>query len=138
MRQDSPLRISRPVISDKKAKQVGQVTSAEHGVLTTAVCAINAAGGFIPPMMIFPRVNFKEDMVAGTPSETLSAANPSGWISSGLFIKWLNHFIKHTRVSKERPVLLLMDNHESHISIELAKENDEVLLTFPPHCLHKL
>ena len=35
-----------------------------------------------------------------------------------------------------------MDNHESHISIyaiELAKEkNGVVLLTFPPHCSHKL
>jgi len=80
-------------------------------------------------------------MVAGTPSETLGAGNPPGWILSGLFIKWLNHFIKHTIVTKERPVLLLMDNHESHISIqaiELAKENDVVLLTFPPHCSHKL
>ena len=36
------------VIAGKKAKQVGQVTSAERGVLTTVVCAINAAGGCIP------------------------------------------------------------------------------------------
>ena len=74
-------------IADKKAKQVGQVTSAERGVLTTVVCAINSAGGFIPPMMIFPRINFKEYMVAGAPSETLGAANPSRRISSELFIK---------------------------------------------------
>jgi len=34
-----------------------------------------------------------------------------------------------------------MDNHDSHISVEslnLAKENGITLLTFPPHCSHKL
>jgi DDE superfamily endonuclease len=39
------------------------------------------------------------------------------------------------------PVLLLMDNHDSHVSlpaIQYAKENGIIMLTFPPHCSHKL
>jgi len=37
--------------------------------------------------------------------------------------------------------LLLLDNHASHISIQaldFCKENGIVLLSFPPHCTHKL
>ena len=135
--------VHRPpkVIAERKVRQVGQVTSAERGVLVTALCAAIAGGRFIPPMMVFPRVNFKAHMVNGAPPGTLGAANPSGWMSSELFVKWLHHFICHTKATKEKPVLLIMDNHDSHISIQeidLAKENGVVLLTFPPHCSHKL
>lgn len=129
------------VLADKKARQVGQVTSAERGVLVTMVGCVSASGGTIPPLLIFPRVNFKPHMLIGAPPGTVGAANPSGWISSDLFITWLKHFIDHTRPCTEKPVLLLMDNHDSHLSIEaisLAKENGVVLLTFPPHCSHKL
>ena len=44
-------------------------------------------------------------------------------------------------ISIDRKVLLLLDKHESHISIpsiELAKANEAVVLSFPPHCSHKL
>lgn len=43
--------------------------------------------------------------------------------------------------TKENPILLLCDNHKSHISIEAidyARENWIVYLTFPPHTSHKL
>lgn len=135
--------VHRPpkVIAERKARQVGQVTSAERGVLVTGVCAVSASGSFIPPMMVFPRVNYKAHMIIGAPPGTLGVANPSGWMSSELFIKWLQHFIENARVTKDKPALLIMDNHDSHISIEgieLAKDNGLTLLTFPPHCSHKL
>ncbi|ESO11963.1 hypothetical protein HELRODRAFT_158327 [Helobdella robusta] len=41
----------------------------------------------------------------------------------------------------QTPVLLLLDNHESHLSIEAidyAKNNGIVMLSFPPHCSYKL
>jgi hypothetical protein len=57
------------------------------------------------------------------------------------FVLFMQHFIKHTRVTKDRPVLLLLDNHQSHLVIKvlvLAKENGAVLLSFPPHISRKL
>ena len=44
------------------------------------------------------------------------------------------------RVNKDK-VLLLLDNHHSHVTLETidyAKEHGIVLLSFPPHCSHKL
>lgn len=57
------------------------------------------------------------------------------------FVIFLKHFIKHVKCAKESKVLMLLDNHDSHIlntSLNLAKNNGIVLLTFPPHTSHKL
>jgi hypothetical protein len=129
------------VIAARGAKQVGQITSAERGTLVTMCGAINATGNSIPPFMVFPRVHFKEHMIAGAPPGTRGVANPSGWMTADTFSQWLDHFISHTRCSKDKPILLLMDNHESHTSIDTidkAKEFGVVMLTFPPHCSHKM
>lgn len=129
------------ILAEKNVKQVGIATSAERGTLVTLVGCINAIGGSIPPFMIWPRVHFKEAMLNGTPPGSAGAAHPSAWMNKDIFKEWLEHFAKHARCSKEKPTLLLMDNHSSHISIatiDYAKENGIILLTFPPHCSHKL
>jgi len=49
------IMMQRPpkIIAAKGEKQVGQVTSAEHGTLVTMCGAINAVGMAIPPFLIF-------------------------------------------------------------------------------------
>jgi len=53
----------------------------------------------------------------------------------------LKHFAKHTKPSAESPVLLLLDNHKSHISLDAinyCRENHITLVSFPLHCSHEL
>ena len=129
------------VIAPKGMKQVGAVTSAERGVLVTLCCAVNALGHAIPPMFIFPRVRYHERLVDGGPPGCVGASHKSGWMTKENFFIFLQHFGKHSNSSIEHPVLLLLDNHESHISVEciqFAKDNGIHLLSFPPHCSHKL
>ena len=129
------------VLAGKGEKQIGQVTSAERGVLVTMCGAVNALGNAIPPFLIFPRVNFKDHMLKGAPPGTIGATHKSGWMTGDNFERWLHHFIQHSHCSVEHPVLLLMDNHDSHISIrslDIAKANGIVMITFPPHCSYKL
>lgn len=43
-----------------------------------------------------------------------------------LFSKWMNNFIKYTKPSKEEKVILILDDHASHCSLDAllkAKEN---------------
>jgi hypothetical protein len=57
------------------------------------------------------------------------------------FLLFMEHFIKHTRVTKDRTVLLLLENHQPHLAVkvlDLEKENGLVFLSFPPHTSHKL
>ena len=129
------------VLAGKGVKQIGQISSAERGVTVTMCCCINAIDNSLPPVYIFPRVHFKSYMLKGAPSESLGLAYPSGWMTSDLFAEAINHFIKFMKASKSNPGVLLMDNHICHLSIDatdMAKENGLRLLTFFPHCSHKL
>lgn len=129
------------VVAKKGEKQVSQTTSAERGVLVTLCCAVNAIGNSIPPFFIFPRVNMKDCFLRGGPLGSAGSAHSSGWMTATNFELFLKHFIKYVRCSKDSMVLMLLDNHDSHISVaslNLAKNNGIVLLTFPPHTSHKL
>lgn len=86
----------------------------------------------LAPVMIFSRKNFKDHMIAGVPSDICGLANPSVWITPELFVDVLKHCIKERKYTEENPCILIMDNHESHISVEslnLAKENGIIIVT---------
>lgn len=57
------------------------------------------------------------------------------------FVRYINFFIRYVKPSADDPVLLLMDNHASHLSVEaldIAAANHVHILSFPPHCSHRL
>ncbi|RXN04570.1 polycystic kidney disease 1-like 3 isoform X1 [Labeo rohita] len=117
------------------------MTSGERGTLVSIAYAVQALGNTIPPFFVFPRKNFKDHFVQSGPLGSAGSANASGWMQEEDFLSFLVHFVKHTKVSPERKVLLLLDNHSSHISVravDFCKGQGIVLLTFPPHCSHKL
>ena len=84
------------------------MTSRERGELVTMASTINALGNDIPLMFIFPRKNYKPYMLNNAPVGLLGAANSSGWITTDLFVDYLDHFKKHTKCSPENPVLLIL------------------------------
>lgn len=104
-------------------------------------CIISASGSPLPPIMVFPRKNFKDFMCRNTPTETLGLGSPAGWINSDLFPEVIKHFIKYTNSSPENPSILILDNHESHLSIaalDLAKASGVHVLTLHLHTSGKL
>lgn len=130
------------VVSTKGKKQVGATASQERGETTTLCCAINAGGTYIPPFFIFPRVFMKDSFMNGTSPGAKGVASKSGYMNTELFAtEYLPFFIRHSHCSPDKPVLLILDNHTSHVSIEavdLCKRSGIVLLTLPPHTSHKL
>lgn len=131
----------RKIIAKKGMKQVGGIVSAERGTLVTVELAVNALGNSIPPMFVFPRIKYKDIFIKGGPPESIGAGNSSGWMTATEFIIYMDHFIKHTCPTPSNPVLLILDNHHSHVDInvvEKAKANSIVMLSFPPHCTHRL
>lgn len=137
--------VQRPTkqIAKKGEKRVGAIVSQERGVLVTICAAVNAIGNSIPPFLVFPRVKTQEIWRTMLPTGSVAEGHPkaSGWMTTENFLSFLKHFIQHARPSSETPILLLLDNHQSHISIDaihLCKENNITLLSFPPHCSHEL
>ena len=116
------------VVACKNEKQVGKITSGERGTLVTMLGAVNAAGNSTPPFIVFPRVHFKETVLHAAPPGSVGAAHQTGWMTTENFTAFMRHFIKCTKCSNGHPVLLILDNHNTHIAIEtiaLAK-NDGV------------
>ena len=74
------------VIAVKGEKQVGQIVSGERGTLVTMCGAVNALGNSVPPMLIFPRVHYRDYMVKGAPPGTIGVAHQSGWMSGSIFL----------------------------------------------------
>ena len=129
------------IISEKGKKQVVQIAAAERGSLVSVACTVNAAGGTIPPVTILPRVYYKGYMIKGAPDGTVGFTTQNGWMTSEIFLDVVNHIRRFTLASRENAILLMLDNHDSHLSfnvIELARENGIHIVTFPPHCSHKL
>lgn len=130
------------IITLKGKKQVGSLTSAERGSLITMVACTNAAGHYIPPLLIFPRKNMKAELTEGAPPGSIFATHPSGWIQQNLFTAWMDHFIKITAPNKDNPVILILDGHYSHTRnvdvIDMARKNYVIIICLPPHCSHRM
>ena len=129
------------IIALKGLKQVGRIVSGERGRNFTVVCSMNAVGTYVPPVFVFLRARMTDRLLVNGPVGAIGFAQQSGWMDSQLFVKWLEHFIKFVKPSKDHPVMLLLDGHCSHKTldaIETARDHGVILLCFPPHCTHKM
>lgn len=129
------------IVAHRNFKQIGRIVSSERGTLVTMALSVSATGNTVPPFFIFPRVHYRDHFINNAPLGSSGSANPSGWMKEKQFIQYAKHFVAHTKSSKERSTALLLDNHESHLSIEaldFLKNNGVTVLSFPPHCNHKL
>ncbi|KAF0732193.1 Uncharacterized protein FWK35_00027240, partial [Aphis craccivora] len=107
----------------------------------TVVCCISSSGQCVPQALIFPRKTFNPNLYDGAPPGTLKLYQDTGYMTVELFIEWMNHFINYVKPSLTKKVLLLLDRHSSHKTVEaleLAKKSGVVLLCLPPHCTHRL
>ncbi|KAK3778083.1 hypothetical protein RRG08_044699 [Elysia crispata] len=71
------------------------------------------------------------------PPGSQRGANPSGWMYEEQLVMFLKHLALKVKCTKESPILLLLDNYDSHLNIEwlnFASDNGIVMLSFPPHC----
>ncbi|XP_065658884.1 uncharacterized protein LOC136083415 [Hydra vulgaris] len=102
--------------------------------------AISAIGNNIPLYFISPRVSFKSHFIRDGPKGCEGSTHSSGWLTETYFLTYIKHFI-YARCSNDRPCLVLIDNHSSHLDaavIDFCKENGVILLSFPACCSHKL
>jgi hypothetical protein len=87
----STVQTPKRILAPKNVKRLNKASSGEKGTLVTTCCIISASGFALPPVMVFPRVHFKEHMIKSAPLGTLGLATPSGWMNSSLFPKVMQH-----------------------------------------------
>ncbi|XP_030750899.1 uncharacterized protein LOC115878503 [Sitophilus oryzae] len=121
------MTVTKPpkVIAVRGTKQVGQIASAERGTLITVLFFINASGETIPPVFIFPRVYFKDNMLKGATVGSKGMVNPSGWMTEEIFVESLKHFISHVQPTIDKKALIIMDNHASHVNLQVLSVQEK-------------
>lgn len=129
------------VLATKGVKQVGAITSHERGTLVTLCLAVNAIGNSVPPMLVFPLARYHDHFIRDGPPGCHGTANKSGWMKEDDFLIFVKHFANYAKPSEDNKILLILDNHASHLSIpviDFCRDNFITLLSFPPHTSHKL
>lgn len=114
------------VIAAKGERQVSAMTSAEQEILATMCNAVNRSGTSIPPFYIFPQVHFKEVLLMNGPPGCAGVAQHTGWMTEETFESWFSHFLAFAHLLKDNLILLILDNHKPHLTIDFideAKEN---------------
>ena len=137
----TPVHKPGRILCMKGRKQVGKITSGERGQTVTVLLSMSATGFFPPPMLIFKRKRRDPSLARGAPAGSLIEISDSGWITAELFNTWIAEFAKLTGATKERPVVVILDNHSSHISLsgwDLCRENGIHMVSLPPHTSHRL
>ena len=132
--------VHRPgkVVAEVGRRNVFAVTSGEKGKTHTVLSCVSASGYVLPPMMVYPRKqSLPEKFREGAIANTLIVNSENGWINTNLFLQWFHFFLSN--IPPSRPVLLIMDGHGSHVSIDviqLAQDNDFHPLRLPAHTTH--
>ena len=86
-----------------RENQVARMTSTERGFTVTVICAISAAGQYVPPLFIFPRKRMKEQLLVGARPGSIGRVRDSGWVDRTIFVVWLHHFTHSFGCIPEEP-----------------------------------
>ncbi|RAL59416.1 hypothetical protein DID88_006790 [Monilinia fructigena] len=134
---------STRIIVDSTQKSNWKVTAGKQEWITAFEC-VNAAGKALSPMVIFKAQNTNSAWIPkDTPQSWQFSTSTNGWTSNIHGLEWLKRVFEpeSKKVSGDRPRLLIMDGHSSHITgsfIAFCIEKDIDLLILPPHCSHLL
>jgi hypothetical protein len=65
-------------------------------------------------MLIFKRMKMKDELKRGATPGTQFTCSENNWITSEIFVKWLEHLISSTKPTADKKVLLILDGHATH------------------------
>ncbi len=114
-------------------------TNHKHITLTET---ISAGGWSIPPVIIISGIILLKRYFQDLPDGYLVTVSDSGYTNDEILYEIIKHINKFTKPRSKGPYrLLLLDNHECHLSLqflEYYEENDIIPFGLPAHITHFL
>ncbi|XP_071500310.1 uncharacterized protein [Diadema antillarum] len=109
------------VLHQEGSKSVSRLSKKDRSQITL-LCTISADGKFLPPTLIFPGQRFRDNPLEGGPEHTFLGRSKNGRMDGEIFHEFIEKsFVPFlNRHSVHRPVLLLVDGHRSHLTLEVA------------------
>ncbi|VDI06610.1 Hypothetical predicted protein [Mytilus galloprovincialis] len=130
------------VLASVGARSVpGRTGNTREGV--TVLPCVNTAGEKNPPLLIVrgktERFLRSFNTHEGPPSAKWTY-QPKGWMIDSIGVEWFREIVLPNCGTK-RPQLIILDSHHSHETLgllELAQENNIMIMTMPAHTTHYL
>ena len=76
-------------------------------------------GATISPAFVLLWATVPDCLLDSAPPGSLGLAHKTEWVTGENFYKVVTYFVKHMSPSPQNPILLLMDNHESHVTVAM-------------------
>ena len=137
-------KAGKRVLAEKGSKVVHVVKSSDKSQVTV-LATVSATGTFPPPLIVLPgiRAEYHYGHMVGAPKGAFFGRTESGWMDSKTFLGFVTNLFHPFLVRNKipLPVLLLVDGHSTHQSLEVARfchENGIILYRLPPHATHLL
>lgn len=125
------------VLAQKSAKRVHFITN-EHAESVTIVGCVSAISIAILPMIIFKGKRKKPEFTDNLPPESIIEMSAKGYMTTEIFIKFLNHLASFKPAGK---ILLVFDDAACHLDytiVEAAEKVDIILYCLPSNTTHEL
>lgn len=104
----------------------------------TVLFGCTAAGDLAPPMILYPGQRISKEMVQNVPVGWSVGVSDEGWQTSKTFYEYVVNDLYKWLVDRGTafPVIIFVDGHKSHISMELAEfcvKNRLILISLYPN-----
>lgn len=98
----------------------------------------NAAGELAPPFILFKGKSLPENAAQFAPDDYTFSYSDNGYMTSSNFFEWMANVFEPwlTKMKKERPVIMFVDGHKSHMTFELSSfclEHKIILFALHPN-----
>ena len=117
----------------------------DHKEHLNVLSCVNADGGCIPNFYILKGTYFLEDYIANYEESSVMGMQSNAWMTRWLFESWISHFIECSKKGPDLDLtnrhLLILDGHNSHVTLEVVKismESGLDIVSLPSHISHAL
>ena len=104
---------------------------------------VSATGGHIPNFYILKGTYFHKDYIANCEEEVVMDIQPNTWMTRWFFESWISHYIeclkKGPGIDLNNRHVLILDGHNSHVTLEVVKismESSLDIVSLPSHTSH--
>ena len=132
------------ILARRGSRSVHSIEPDQKEHLSVLSC-VNADGGCIPNFYILKGCYFLQDYIANCEEGAMMGMQPNAWMTRWLFESWISHFIECLKrgpgVDLTSRHLLILDGHNSHVTLEVVKismASGLDIVSLPSHTSHAL
>jgi len=125
------------VLVRKGDKAVYNFTQNDEKECLTVLFMTNATGALVSPMIIFPYERIPYSISQSVPNDWSIGKSENGWMTAETFYEYISNIFEPwlTAQNIERPVILYVDGHSSHMTLPVAEfcmdHQIELIALFP-------